>query len=379
MKLGMDALEQWDRPGSLDAAIKHFSNLAEQNPENAAAIAGLSIAYSVRYFGDQEDELWLKKSVASTQQAIKLNSQLALSHVAMGSALHQQNNLIEALKYQEQALRLETYNVFAMYGKISVLTTMHRYQEALVSVEEGMQKFPQNRSFADQKGVILNAMGDYVGAERAFRQSIAIQPDSIYAYANLASVMQYQGRMEDALLAIQQGLQIRPSNLLYTNLGNIYFYKGEYLRAVSAFEAALAPELGSATDYLSWANLADALLWIPGRKQEAIKYYNRAKQLLQTILVRRPNDAILVSRMALYSARVGNNEQCKVQLDNLLIEPSTFSDVYFRAGLAYELIGERQLALTQIIAAYNLGFPLMMIEAEPDLESLRRDPQYTLR
>ncbi|MES2824048.1 MAG: protein kinase [Pseudomonadota bacterium] len=379
MKKGMAALEQWDRPGSLDEAIQHFSNLAERNSENAAAIAGLSIAYSLRYEWDTQDELWLQKSIASAQQAVKLNPHLALSDIAMSRALLEQGNSLKALENIERAIKLDPLNVFAWYAKIDIFEKLGRRDEALTLAKNGLQKFPQNRTFSDEIGAIHAEQGKYDEAELAFRQSINIQPDSVYAYVNLSAILQYQGKTEEALHILQQGLQIRPSAWLYTNLGNIYFFRGEYVDAVIAFEAALSPGLGNANDYLDWANLADTLLWIPGRKQEAQKYYAKARQLLAPILQRHPYDLKLASRMALYSARLGDKKHCKTLLESVLHEKSNFPDLHFRSGLAYELIGERILALQQITIAYSLGYPLSRIEAEPDLEPLRRDLQYTLR
>jgi serine/threonine-protein kinase len=44
--------------------------------------------------------------------------------------------------------------------------------------------------------------------------------------------------------------------------------------------------------------------------------------------------------------------------------------------LAYELLGERKLALEMIAKAVKLGYPVKNIETEPDLVNLRRDPAY---
>jgi len=50
--------------------------------------------------------------------------------------------------------------------------------------------------------------------------------------------------------------------------------------------------------------------------------------------------------------------------------------VQFRAGLAYELLGDRAFALNAINAARHLGYPIKLIETEPSLVSLRRDSGY---
>lgn len=379
MKKGLDALDQWDRPGSLDEAIQHFNLLIEHNAENAAAIAGLSIAYNLRYQGDTYDDLWSQKSLASAQQAMQLNPHLSLSQLAMGKVLFDKGNIESADDFLKKAIQLDPQNTLAWSERIEVFQAKHLYDEGLDLAKECIKKFPQNRIFYNQIGKLYVSQGKYAEAEQAFRESIRIQPDSVYAYANLGATLQYMGRDDDALHTLQQGLTIRPSAWLYTNLGNAYFFKGEYLDALSAFEAAVSPQLGNAGDYLGWTNLADTLLWIPGKKQEAQKYYAKARSLLAPLLKRYPDDEKIISRMALYNARLGDREACKTLLDKLLIHTSNAPDLHFRRGLAYELIGERALALEQINIANTLGYPLTMIEAEPDLENLRRDPDYKLR
>ncbi|HSC68274.1 MAG TPA: tetratricopeptide repeat protein, partial [Cellvibrio sp.] len=378
MKLGMDALEQWDRPGSLDSAIKHFNNLAEQNPENAAAIAGLSIAYSLKYQGDQQDEIYNKKSIASAQQAIKLAPRLVLAQTAQGRALLEQGSYDKALQYFEASLKLDSLNKFAWYGKIEVLVALKQYDKAVEMAKNGTEKFPKTRTFYDRIGSVYASQGKYQEAEVAFRKSISIQPDSIYPYANLGLVLLNQGRQEDSIHILQQGLQIRPSAWLYTNLGNAFFYNGDYLRSVEAFEDALRPELGNTDDYLAWANLADALLWLPGRKKDARKNYERACALLDEILTRHPNDLRYISRLALYKARLQLSDESRVLLERLRSHDSENPQIHYRIALAYELIGERKLALREIAIAKNLGYPLNLIEGEPDFEFLRRDPAYDL-
>jgi hypothetical protein len=50
--------------------------------------------------------------------------------------------------------------------------------------------------------------------------------------------------------------------------------------------------------------------------------------------------------------------------------------VAFRAAMTFELCGERDKALEALRATRALGYPANLINAEPDLLALRRDPRF---
>lgn len=376
MQAGLEALRQFDRPGATDQAGRHFARVLEHTPGNAAAVAGMSLVYSLRYTGDSQDEVWLQKAAASAQQALKLNDQLALSHIANGGALDALGRHEPALQAYAQALRLDPGNYFAWYGKILALRHAGRLADALQNLKQASARFPQERVFADELGAVYYEQGEYSLAEQAFRRSIALQPDSVVAYANLNAVLLGQNRQDEALRLLQQGLQIRPSAQLYGNLGNAFFMRGDYVQAVAAFENAVSPSHGAPGEYLNWANLADALLLIPGREPQARQAYDKARHLLAPRLARAPDDVTLVSRMGLYAARSGDTATAKKMLAHAVALAPDNASLQFRVGLAYELLGNRQMALAAILKSRRLGYPSKFIEAEPDLVALRRDPGY---
>ncbi|MFZ6769571.1 protein kinase domain-containing protein [Undibacterium sp. Di26W] len=376
LKQGLEALKQFDRPGSLDRATKSFETILKHDGNSAAAVAGLSLVYSFRYTTDGQDEIWLQKADASAQQAVKMNGQLALSYVARGAAATRKDKHEQAFADLDRALVLDPENYFAWLIKATVLRKAHRFDEAIKFAELAIQKFPNNSVFAGEIGTAKYLKGDSEGAEKAFRLSIKMEPDAVLPYANLNAALLRLNRNDEALNVLQQGLQIRPSAALYTNLGNALFIKGDYLAAVEAFQQAVSNEKGNPNNYFGWANLADALLWIPSRKNEAQTAYTKAIQLIQPRLERSPNDATLVSRMGLYSARIGNKEKSLELIKHSLELAPKSADVHFRAGLAYELLEDRTLALDAIHKALELGYPVKLIDAEPDLLALRRDDRY---
>jgi serine/threonine-protein kinase len=376
MEQGLAALRLFDRPGALDTAQQHFELILARTPDNAAAVAGISLVDNLRYASDNQDETWLQKADASAQQAIKLNDQLALAHVAFAAVRAAQGRFNDAFDACERALRLDPANYFAWYAKAETLRHARRYQEAHTTLSEAIRRFPRERVFLDELGSVEYEQAHYADAEKAFRQSIALEPDAVVAYANLNAALLRLNRTDEAMRVLQQGLQVRPSATLYGNLGNALFLHGDYVGAASAFENAVSPTHGSPGNYLNWANLGDALRWLPGREQQARRAYDKASELLAPRLQRAPNDVVLVSRMGLYAARAGNRAVAIDLMHRALTMAPRSADVQFRAGLAYELLGARTLALAAIGAARRLGYPEKFIEAEPDLVSLRRDPGY---
>jgi serine/threonine-protein kinase len=372
----LQALREYDRPDRLDVAAKDFRQILEYDADNAAAVAGMSLLYSFRYAGDGQDETWLQLAAAGAQQALKLDRQLALGHVAQAWVLSNQGKTEQALAKCEDALKLEPNSFFAFLGKAIFLTTLRRYDDAKAWLAQARHQFPKEHAFLDSLGTIAYRQGDYASAERAFRMSIALQPDSVTAYANLNAALLREDRGDEALQVLQQGLRVRPTSRLYANLGNALFLRGDYVGAADAFEQAVTPPAGNPNSYLGWANLADTLLLLPGRSALARDAYLKAKRLLEPALRRAPQDVTLVSRMSLYCARLGEADASMRLLSQAVAMAPQSPDVHFRAGLAYELLGRREPALKEIATAKSLGIPPSAIDSEPDLVSLRRDVRY---
>ncbi len=374
MNEGLAALRVHDRPGMLDEAKLHFERILKQEPKHAAAVAGMSIMYSRRHQSDAQDEVLLRQALVGAQQALQLNEQLALAHAAHGIALDRDGKYEAALAALAHARSLEPNNLFALLGSVRTHTRMRHYDEARTIGKQALAVYPQERSFADLIGQTHFEQGDYAAAEQWFRQSLRLQPDAVFAYANLSAALQRQDRADEALQVLQQGLQVRPNAWLYGNLGTILFARGDYLGAVAAFESAVSPVKGNPGSYLAWANLADALLWIPGRGDDAKKAYGKARELMAPRLEKAPKDTVLLSRMGLYLARGGDATGAAALMDKAIGLAPKSIDVHFRAGLAFELTGNRARAIEEIVTARTLGYPVKLIDAEPDLMALRRDP-----
>lgn len=374
MREGLDSLKTYDREDRIDFAIQTFTALLANNPKHAGAAAGLSRAYALRYIGDKTDPSWLQRADASAQLALQLDDQLALAHSAMAAVRISQNRKEEALRYAEQALRLDPGDTTAPLVKTRLLVAERKFKEAEAVIQTGIATHPKEHRFLDELGVVRYAQGDYAGAEAAFRRSIALEPDSAISYSNLSTALQFQNRETEALQVLQQGLQVRPVDRLYQALGSVLFSRGDYVESAKAFEKAV--QGGGARNYLNWANLADTLRWLPGRERDAISAYKQAVAILRPLSQRLPKDSTINSRLGLYLARMGEHAEA-LRLHGAAIAAAPDSGaVRFRAAVAYELSGNRDSAFAELENAIQRKYPPNLIRSEPDLIALRRDPRY---
>lgn len=375
MRSGIEALRTFDRDTSQTLAIEEFSKVLAHNPANTAATAGLSLASSLRYIGNGRDDTWLQRADVSARQALEADSQLALAHVAQAWVREFQGKRDEAMQEATAALNLEPNNLLGLYGKARMLIYAKNYDLAKATLAVAMAAHPQEHLFHALQGRMYFEQGDLAASEQAFRTSIKMDPLSSGSYAGLSFVLQGLNRNEEAAQVLQQGLQIRPHWELYNNLGTLLFAKADYLGAVRAFEDSVSASKGNPRAYLQWANLADAQRWVPSLAAASIQSYQRAIALLTPVLERMPDDATALSRMALYQARIMHKQQALALLKKALAQAET-SATTFRAALTFELIGMRTEAIASLGKAVKLGYPLHLVESEPDFLPLRRDTRY---
>ena len=86
---------------------------------------------------------------------------------------------------------------------------------------------------------------DWAGAERIFREALAVAPDNTNALHWLSHTLSWQGRFEEALAAARRALEIEPdSNVMRSHLGYILIDAGMFEEglSVSATMRELRPE-----------------------------------------------------------------------------------------------------------------------------------------
>ncbi len=369
---GMTYLRRPDLPGNIDHAIRLFEAMIASVPASAAAHAGLARALweNVDDPAHSNDPSLLERAERMAQEAVRLDPYLVdarISRALVSLAKDQQSRAESDLAI---ARELEPDNGDTAYalGRLASRRAQPESEEA--AYREAIRLAPDWRVPYDHLGTLLYRLGRYEEAEAAFRSSIAIAPDNLYGIRNLAGVAFARGDLEQAAYWTQEALTLRPDASLYSNLGTILFAQGSYLRAAEAFEAALALP-GSADVFIYWANLADAYRQLPGQADRATEHYAEAVRLISEALEKRPDDAGLFSRRAVFEARAGNLEAARRDLSHLADEEIRDGYSLLRIAISQELTGLPDRAVQTLAMALDAGLDMSEIEVEIDLAALR--------
>jgi len=101
--------------------------------------------------------------------------------------------------------------------------------------------FAQQPDVLLQRAIALHQAGDLDGAIKAYRDYLAVEPESLQARSNLGAALARAGRYDEAIAEYNAGLQKSPDNpALLMNLGLAYYKTGRHAEAAARFERAVA-------------------------------------------------------------------------------------------------------------------------------------------
>jgi serine/threonine-protein kinase len=356
----------------VDQAIDIFKQAIQQDPKYALAFAGLSEAYWWKY-RFTSDTQWVGLAEENSKKALDLNSKMAPVYVTRGIIEEGRGRHEEAVQALETALKLEPVNASAGRELASVYEAMGKLDQAESTFKKDAALRPSDWTSLYDLGMFYYRQGRYEEAAPLLHRVTELAPDNNSGYTGLGAVYWMQGQYEDAASSFRRSLDLRPTASAYTSLGTIYFFMGRCADAVEQMKKAV--DLVPTRDQF-WGNLGDAYACVAGKKNESVKAYERAVELVQAGLAVNPKDADALSRVALYHARLGKKAEAEAEIKKARQFAGGNRQVVWNAALVYELGGHRDLALEALKAAIGAGQPVEEVRREPALAKLREDPRY---
>ncbi|MCY2966994.1 MAG: serine/threonine-protein kinase [Planctomycetota bacterium] len=150
------------------------------------------------------------ESVNSFRRSLELDWVDARVHYQFGDALQVLKRYEEALIEFDQVMQLEPKNVAAQNKIAVVLYALNRVDEAWRANEATIKLDPKHQSAYLNRGVIELSWRDFNAALSSFDTAIALNDTKASAHLHRGEALQGLGRIEDAIAAIQLGLQLKP-------------------------------------------------------------------------------------------------------------------------------------------------------------------------
>ena len=251
----------------VQGAVAHFDRAIQMNPSYADAWAGLSLAWqnslNLGYPNSREAREVAHKAAI---KALELDPNLSDAHAAIAALEQDDWNWAGADREYRRALELnpESLEACACYA-VFLWGVMGRHQEAIDLAERFARTNPLSSNILFTDGLAFYAAHRYEEAIPRLRRALELEPRNALAHNVLALTHLKQGRIDEALAAVD-GPEFRFSSVR----GLVYASQG---RRAEALEIARALEKPAAfTDSRGLALIYFAL----GERDRGLQWFARA-------------------------------------------------------------------------------------------------------
>ena len=364
-------LERPDVPGHLDHAIRLFQGAIAKDPDFALAHAGLAEAYWAQ-FRETKDPQWTAKAMAANLEALKIDPAQAEVRMSLAVMYHAQGREAEAVEELKRVMERQPQNDNAHRLLSDIHIDLSQWDAAVDEAKVATSLRPTYWRNHSQLGFAYLSAGKYDEAAEAYRRVVELQPDSVRGYQALGTALQAAGRNDQALEQYEKAIGIGASWGTYSNVGTLYFWRGNYQKAADAYARALELQPNNPTLH---ANLGDAYARL-GQPDKAAQSYRRALERVQSLLTVSANDSVNLSLLALYQAKLGHPDAAADALQKAVTISPTNGQVLYTAALVHALAGKREPACRFLGQAVDNGASAEEIRHAGELRPLKGCPAY---
>ncbi len=370
--LGRGYLLEFQKLENIDAAIAAFKRAIKEEPNYAAAYAGLSEAYLKKY-NLTDDNKWVTLAIENCDKALELNDQLAPVMVTRGLIYNETGRYSEAVEEFNKAIIIAPLNGDAYLNLALTYRSLNELTKAEDTYKKAIQVRPKYWGGYNSLGSFYYHHGRYAEAAGQFSKVIELTPNNTRGYAHLGAAYFALDRWEDAAAVFERSLVIEPSYRTYYNLGTLYFFQQRFVKAAQMYKSAL--EFND-KDYKVWAVLGESYYWTPGQEELVNETYYKAIILAEKQLEVNPNNQNVLADLASYNARLGNRSKAHEWLNRIIKLGPADLEIQFRIGEAYEYLGERETALKWFEKILEKGFSSVTFYNDLSFKDLLTDERF---
>ncbi|HWY70416.1 MAG TPA: tetratricopeptide repeat protein [Terriglobales bacterium] len=363
---------QGSNPEDTQSAISQFQQALAIDPGYAEAHASLGLAYLQQYLMNKTQDL-VAKSRTECEKAGALNIHLARAKVCLGKVQLTVGQYEPAVSTFQSAVSADSNDDEAYRDLALAYERLNRNYLAEETYRKAIQVRPSSAAGYVRYSLYLSHQAKYSAAAEQLRRAAQLSPDDGRVWSSLGGVYYLNGQYNEALVALQRAIELRPNYAPYTNLGHSYFALGRYEEAIRAFEQALS--LGG-RQIQTHGNLARAYYWFPATRPLADAEYRKALELVANELKVNSNDADAHLLAAQYNAMLSRRAEAIGNLNLALsARPNDAETLYF-AAIVHNQLGNKPEALSWLKRAVQRGYSPTEIALTPELSSLKSEPEY---
>jgi len=285
----------------------------------------------------------IEAAIEHFQQAVTIDPNFALAYCALGGCHAQRimkgsgkpDDLSRARAALDKGLALDPVIVEARVYKAFVHLLQGEKQTARLLIAQLRTEAPHNVSVHFVSGVLYRLDGEYEKSLASIDHTLRLNPAEYpVACWSRARIFMYQGRHDEAMASLEQGMAIEPNHpILRAFLAKVMYFRGD-------------PTAGS--------------------------------ELLGNVLVNHPEIDGIRPLFAMCLSAIGEHEAARAQLTERVKELALFDhDVPYWLGSAYLMEGKRDEALKWLDKAISLGNEnLPWFQSNPVWQPLHDDPRF---
>lgn len=364
---------------SLDAAImsdasEFFRKAIADDDRFSKAYAGLCEAH-LRIYDALRNTADFEIAESSCNKASELDSGLDAAVLLALGKLYQYRGWFDRAEQQfDKAIALSAEPVDAYIQLGTMRSEQLRPEDAELLLLKAVEIRPQYWAAYEALASFYYRNGRYEAAAEAYEHATELGPSVATAFAGKGAAYWVLGDFDKALDSYEKSLAIRESRIAYTNVGFLYYYKGQHDLSIKNQLKALeiAPN-----DSRVLGKLADAYHF-SGQQEQGARYTTAAITAFEKSLELNAKDWKSMALLAKYYARAGRLEDALNAAEGAVVLSKGKAEALYEQSLTLQLLGKTEQAIDSLALAVEADAYFKVVgRADPVFLPLRPNARFS--
>ncbi|MFC1792625.1 protein kinase [Planctomycetota bacterium] len=369
-------------------AIRMYERAVELDPGFAHAYAMLCETHdNVYQVNEDRSQERLAMAKQAADKALELAPDLPQAHYALGHYYSIVKDIERALEQYAIVRKSQPNHTGALAMTGYALRNLGKLEQAVTNFKRILELNPCSVPQLYHVGDTLTYLRKYAEAESYYNRAISLAPDWPGPYCEKAWLyLRWEGSTEKARAALAEGLQNIDSTenpFVNNTFVKLDVFDRDYQGVLDRL--SLKSEDISNVDRFMPISLRQARIYrYMGKKEQAKKYYDEARSILETKIEQDPEQARFHSSLGIAYAGLGRKEDAiregKLAVEMLPVSIEAMRRPYSVEDLAriYVMVSEHEEAIDQLEHLLSIPgpFSIQLLRLDPAWDPLRNHPRF---